>query len=140
VSEDYKIQLSIKKGNDMVNVRADTAAELQAIVNEAKTKDDLKDFFVVPPKANAASVVGTGPVAPATSEAATAPGAQYAAGLLSKKTALENIAKHLGPGTEKAASAAQIAVAAKKSGKPAEELRGISEAMAKHIIATGKVT
>jgi hypothetical protein len=71
VSEDYKIQLSVKRGNDMVNVRANTATELQAIVDEAKTKDDLMPFFVSPPKANAASVVGTGPAAPATSGGVT---------------------------------------------------------------------
>jgi hypothetical protein len=47
VSEDWKIQLSVKnKQGDMVNVRANTAAEVDAIVAEAIGKNAFDSFFV----------------------------------------------------------------------------------------------
>jgi hypothetical protein len=126
VSEDYKLQLSIKKGQDMVNVRANTVTELQALIDEAKTKDDLKGFFgAAVPKAPAVVVQDV------TDEVKVPTDIE----------ALENIEKHLGASTTstvKLASKVQILVAAKKSGKSVDELQGISEADAKLLIAGGK--
>jgi hypothetical protein len=117
VSEDYKIQLSVKKGQDMLNVRANTASELDAIVEEARGKQSLAEFFSV--KAVVVDV---------TDE--TKPPSDI--------EALENLKNVLGATpVEKPASAAQIAVAAKKSGKSVEELQGISEAAAKELIKKG---
>ncbi len=143
MSEDYRIQLSVKKGADMVNVRAETARELQAIVDEAKGMKDLAPFF----SGSAAKAAGTGPVAGVTETTVTGQLdrdlAQADRDLAEGRTvsvdeALANITKHLGPGTEKAATAAQILVAAKKSGKSKQELEGISEVAAKALIAGGE--
>lgn len=131
MSEDgYKLQLSVKNGQDMVNVRANTADELQSIVDEAKTKADLARFFGGGGGSQRASA--TEPTAPSQPEArADSPP--------SEAEALANIEKHLGAKpAEDPATAAQIAVAAKKSGKSVEELQGISAAEAKALIAGGK--
>lgn len=45
MSDDYKVQLSVKAGQDMVNVRANTADELQGIIDDMKTRTDLSRFF-----------------------------------------------------------------------------------------------
>lgn len=119
--EGFKLQVSYTtppvaqyaKGN-MLNVRADTVAELAALLDEAKGRPELGEFF----GANQ-SVAWQ----------------QEADDALASAQAL--VTKHLGPEQE-LASAAQIAAAAAESGKSVEELQGISKAEAKKLIAGGE--
>lgn len=114
--EGFKLQVSYttppvaqyQKGN-MLNVRADTVAELAALLDEAKNAPGLAEFFtepsaVTPPRAN---------------ETLT--------------EAQAKVTEHLGPQAE-LATPAQIAYAATKSGKSVEELQGISKEQAKAYI------
>ena len=115
--EGFKLQVSYTtppvaqyaKGN-MLNVRADTVAELAALLDEAQKRPELAQFFTP-------TLVG-----PVVSEEDQAEAA---------------FLKHLGPGQE-LASATQIAAAAAVSGKTIEELQGISKAEAKALITGGK--
>ena len=117
MSEDWKVQVSIKSGSDLLNVRGQNAQEVDAEIDEARQKDHLKRFFE---KGHTfvGSTVTTTPVPSA----------------VTVEQAQEAVTQHLGPEQE-LASAAQIAVAAKKSGKSVEELQGISKAEVKKLIA-----
>ena len=111
MSEDWKVQVSVKSGQNLLNVRGQSAQEVNAILDEAKQKDNFIGFF------DRSAVSSTTAAAPVTDEQAVAA-----------------IQQHLGPEQE-LASAAQIAVAAKKSGKSVEELQGISKAEVKKLIS-----
>jgi hypothetical protein len=108
---------------DSLTVRAGTVTELCALLEEAGKNTQFWEFFGQP------KVV----VEDVTDEAKPP----------SDIEALANIQKHLGKSmdalasAQKPASPAQIAVAAKKSGKPVSELQGISEAEAKELIKKG---
>jgi orotate phosphoribosyltransferase-like protein len=97
---------------DSLTVRGATVTELVAALAEAKGQPEFAAFFVD-------AVV----VQDVTDEDKP----------LTDIEAIANIEKHLG----KPASPAQIAVAAKKSGKTVEELTGISEERAKELIKKG---
>lgn len=131
MAEDWKLQVSLKKGNDLLNIRAQTADELEGVIEDAKTRPDLAPFFGgTAPSSPVAAAAGPGPAGDAGGAAATVP---------TDAEAVANIEKHLGAKpAEDPATAAQIAVAAKKSGKSVEELQGISAAEAKALIAGGK--
>lgn len=138
MTDEYKIQLSLnlppqhggkyEKG-PMLNLRANTAQELQALADEAKTKPDLAPFFGAMVPTPAAAAAGPSPVAGAGDAAATEP---------TEAEALAAVQKHLGPGTEEPASDALIQVAASKTGKTIEELAGISKTEAQRLIKEGK--
>lgn len=105
---------------DSLTFRASTAVELAALLDEAKGKPELGEFFS-PATEGTENVTKVKVLEPSTDT-----------------EALENLKNVLGATpVEKPASPAQIAVAAKKSGKSVEELQGISEAAAKALIQKG---
>jgi hypothetical protein len=106
---------------DSLTVRANTVPEAVALMEEASKKPELAAFFpkAEVPKAPAVTVQDVTVDAPSDEEALVA-------------------LKNIGATESKPATPAQIAVAAKKSGKSKEELAGISEADAKALIAGGK--
>ena len=106
---------------DSLTVRGATVTELLAALEEAREKPDFAEFFSV----KAVTVIDV------TDE--PSPPQDVIQARADEEAALANIEKHLG----KPASAAQIAVAAKKSGKSVTELQGISEAEAKRLISEG---
>ena len=62
MADDYKVQLSDKKGERMLNVRADTALEFKALYSELSSMPELSEFFrqakpltVVPPQEEVAA-------------------------------------------------------------------------------------
>jgi hypothetical protein len=116
-----------QRGDSLV-FRASTATELEALLLEAETKKYLSEFFYGGPAVslgttNSSAETTVVKVHDVTDEDKP----------LSDIEAIANIEKHLG----KPASPAQIAVAAKKSGKTVEELTGISEERAKELIKKG---
>lgn len=121
MSDDYKIQLSVKAGQDMLNVRANTADELQGIVDDAKTRTDLSRFFK-PEVVKAPAVT----VQDITDE--TKPPSDI--------EALANIEKHLG--TSEMATPAQIAVLTKRLGVSYDEAKSCTKAQAGLRIAASK--
>jgi hypothetical protein len=53
VSDEFKVQLSLKDGNDMLNLRADTVDEFDALVSSASLSENpqLRRFFIERQKA-----------------------------------------------------------------------------------------
>jgi hypothetical protein len=45
MTDEHKIQLSVKRGQDMVNVRANTANELQVLIEDLAKIPELSAFF-----------------------------------------------------------------------------------------------
>jgi len=68
VADDYKVQLSDKKGERMLNVRADTALEFKALYSELSSMPELSEFFrqaksvVINPAGEEVSVERGGPI------------------------------------------------------------------------------
>jgi hypothetical protein len=126
---------------DSLTVRGGTVTELLAALAEAKSKPEFAEFFGGTPDAvvkaadwgfevghAAATIAANVKIEDVTDEAKPP----------SDIEALENLKNVLGATpVEKPASPAQIAVAAKKSGKSVSELQGISEAAAKELIKKG---
>lgn len=127
MSEDYKFQVTYNtpppqqyaKGN-MLNIRANTADELQSAIDDAKQRADLAPFF--------AFAYAMNPPVDLSSDGAESVNATEP----TPEEAQAAIERNLGAGQE-AASPAQIAVAARKSGKTVEELQGISVEQAKAL-------
>jgi hypothetical protein len=133
VSDVTKFTLSFRVGDASLTLRADTVTELEAMATQAEASPVCLPFFgkVVLPKPNSVTKMVENVdklVAEKKAEAATG---------LTGDEAQAAVAKHLGAG-EELASPNQIVAAAKKSGKTAEELAGISVNEAKRLIAAGK--
>ena len=45
MSEDYGVQLSLKRGNDMLNIRAKNAHDFSALYNEVSKLPELNEYF-----------------------------------------------------------------------------------------------
>jgi hypothetical protein len=121
-----KVQLHLKHGDHMLSLRADTVAELSALISEAEKATSLGVFFGNPTPA---------PVAASSTDASNEESAP--APPVSLAEAEAKVAEHLGPG-EELASEALINVASTKTGKTVEELQGISKTEAQRLIKEGK--
>lgn len=121
MSDEYKLQLNLKVGNDLLNVRANTADELKSLIDEARHITDLARFFgAVPTQAAPASSSSTGDSSvPSDAEAADA------------------IARHLGAGQEEPATKAQVTVLVSR-GVPEEEAKALSKTAAAAKLQEGK--
>jgi hypothetical protein len=87
-SKEHKVQLSLKRGNDMLNIRADTATEFSSLVDELGQVPSLGGFFPkVSPVASAKEEAAAGSeVDPADVGEASAPPSSETS---SSKSALE---------------------------------------------------
>ena len=118
MSEDsgYKFQVSYNtppvaqyaRGN-LLNIRANTADELRAAIEEARNVAVLSEFFGAVPT----------PASSSTSDSSVP----------SDEEAEAIIARHLGPGQEEPATAGQVTVL-KSRGVPEGEARGLSKVAA----------
>lgn len=124
MSDERKVNLSLRLGDNIFTLRADSVTEMEGLISEAEQNAVVAPFFLGPRTTQLTKVVPDDPGPDLTTP--------------SDEEAVAAIKKELGAvAVAVPASKALIAVAARKSGKTPEELEGISEADAKRLITEG---